>query len=250
LINKKPEMMNAFEKATKKRPAASPDTKTMPLSQRMTRARAGESSPDRESAHPNWRPSRPEDRPTTKTAPQTTTVAPRKTASGVVEEARLTKAREAEQRRRADAKNPVPARTTPVLLLAPEDIQAILESWIRIRTEQGRFFPTNWNSEQLTRLVHHQVETNGWTWGISSFDAANEWLAANGYFETERHHRGQQAPKEFPVYQPPKAQVEPTRSGSSSVYIRRDETCIAEARKMDFDTLKKQATATYKPEAR
>jgi hypothetical protein len=138
----------------------------------------------------------------------------------------------------------------PVLMLAPEDIQVLLEGWIRIRTEQGKFFPSEWNAQQLTRLIHHQVETNGWVWGLSAFDDGNDWLQANGYMETERHHRGQAAPKEYPVYEAPKPQNEPTKTGNGSVFIRQDPNEEKAARAMDFDSLKKKAQSSFSTDRR
>jgi hypothetical protein len=255
---------NKFERAAKKNRQATqaPETKEMSLSQRMTRVRGGESSTaERESAHPNWRPSHPDDRLTARTAPQTTVVAPRKTASGVVEDAQLAAAREAEQARRAALKDQATGLAKHAEFV-PEDFQAVMSGWIfRNSTEVAGSFPmTPFNCQNLSRCVYWQVMSGqpGWTkFGISELDTAHEWLAANGYYEnpaTQRrsvHPMTGTAAKEFPVWESHQQQAdEPIRTGNRPVFVRGNADEEAAAKKLSFDDLQRQARQRFKQDQR
>jgi hypothetical protein len=85
------------------------------------------------------------------------------------------------------------------------DIEILFQGWIERSVSAGTFVATEWNGQQILRMVHHQVSigTQGWAWSTKSFDAASKWLYANGYFEETvgRRHRGQNAPREYPAFE-------------------------------------------------
>jgi hypothetical protein len=249
---------NPFSRANKGKPAASQESKEMSLSQRLDRVRGGATtSEQREGAHPNWRPSRPEDRATLRTAPQTTEAAPRKTASGVLESPDLAAARIAEQQRREALKTQATGLAKRAEFV-PDDFQATMIGWLVINSVEngGTFELTTFNVSNLERCVCWQVMSGqpGWTkFGISELDAAHAWLTENGYYESAQQKRAVagfgRAAKEFPVWKP-QDKTEPVRSGNAQVFIKQDETSVAEARKLSFEELQAAARSNYKPDRR
>ena len=243
---------NRFERAATKQAKQDPATKEMPLSQRLDRLR-GKKAVDETEPDPRWRPSRPEDRSIEQTSAFTRTKAPT-TYGGVTETPDLTSARQAEQARRKALETQATGRVQRDEII-PENATAIMIGWITRNaiTSGGTFFYCEWNVAQLTKCVDWQIRSGqpGFDiWGISQITAAHQFLLANGYYETERHHRGQEAPKSFPQWAAPQSTPEPVRSGNKSVFIRQDPQAVADARKMTFEEVQAAARSQFKPDNR
>jgi hypothetical protein len=251
------EKLNAFQKAAKKnrQATATPETREMSPSQKLDRY-YGKKAPDgTEGPREDWRPSRPDDRHVAQHSSAFTKTKAPTTYGGVTETPELTAARQAEQARRKALENKVTGQVQSNDYIA-ENAEAITIGWItRNSTEVGgTFFMSEWNLAQLCKCLDWQIKSGqpGFNiWGISQLTAAHDFLLKGGYYEGERFHRGQAAPKEFPQWVAPQPQQsEPTRTGSGRVYIRRDEMADSEARKLSFDELKQKVQAQFKPESR
>jgi len=116
---------------------------------------------------------------------------------GLFETDALRDARVAEEKRRADAKNPAPVKPVPAPLEVGDQI-AIFESFCA----RTGFHKTPWNTEMLSRCVDYNVGAGNLTFSSSGLDACYKFLSEGDYLESRVRHRGQGAPKEFPEYVP------------------------------------------------
>jgi len=249
---------SVFERAAKKNKQATQDpaTKEMPLSQRLDRMR-GKKPTDELQPDSRWRPSRPEDRLTERTSTFSDQPKVARTVGGVLETDDLRQAREAERARR----KALETKTTEMVQrqeIIPENATALTVGWLtrNVLEVGGKFFndPEGWNVTQLCKCLDYQIRSGqpGFTlWGISQMDACFEFLLAGGYLVSEHHHRGQSAPKDFSQFiEPQPAAPEPVRSGNRPVFFKNNEAAEADAKKLSFDDLQKQARSQFKPDNR
>jgi hypothetical protein len=169
-------------------------------------------------------------------APETPKVL--KTRGGTRETESVTSARLAEEARREALKNTKPEYVEPSSL----DVAAIAQSFVdRHSNSQAKdfFYPSLWNSEQLTRAMEHYTRSGQVKWDSAGFDSVHQKLLSEDYCEPVRRLRGMPAPKEFPKSAPP---VIPNSAPTPNVSDAEER---ARLKAMDINELAKLARAGY-----